>query len=282
MKNLEKFFQPETTQEAIELLAKGEGRRQPLAGGTGLNITGSKNLEGLVDLTEVDLNYIDRAGDYLKIGATTTMNQLKNSDLIREFADGMITECVSHVGTTPLRNMITAGGNITQLRVWSDLPALLLTLDAEITVTDETGETTYAAAEFFEGHPSRLLDEADLVTEIKLPLELGDYRGAYTKFTKTEDGYATTTVSAAVKLNGEVAEAVRIGVGSASPSPTRCSEAEAKVTGEELTETAAAEAGEIARSNVQTTDNLWGSAEYKKILVEKLVKRTLVDAVNSS
>ncbi len=277
MQNLQEFIKPNNLDEAAEVLAGGEGNHQPLAGGTGVSITNSKNLEGLVDLSTLGLDYVESEQGSLKIGAMATMNQLEENPAVQDFAGGIISECASHVGTTPLRNMITIGGNITQLRVWSDLPAVLMALEAEIHVTGEEIENSYPAEKFFETHPTRLLSDSDLVVAIQFPAELAEYRGAYNKFSKTEDGYAAVSVSAAVDLDRNTINDVNLGVGSASPSPTRCPEAEAELAGEKLTEATAARAAEICRENVRTTSNVWGSAEYKEILVEKYVKRTLLD-----
>jgi len=280
VQNLKEFERPQSLDEAVEKISAKPGRRL-LAGGTGLSITDSKTTIGLVDLKSVGLDYIEDDSDAIKIGATAVMRALEESSLLQNYAGGLLADVAAEVGTTPLRNMITAGGNITQLRVWSDLPAPLLALDAEILVTDQEGETTYPAQKFFHRHPSQLLDDTDIVTEIQLPRGIENYSSSYTKFVAVDDSYAVTSVSVVLDMEGDTVKDVRIGVGSASPSPARCPEAEEELVDAELNESLAEKVGEICRANVNTTDNVWGSGDYKSKLIEKLVKKNLLQAKTS-
>ncbi len=276
VRKLSEFLKPATVEETVELLIERPGKRKLLAGGTGVSVTDSQQIDGLIDLTGLELDYIEEAGEQLALGAVATMRQLESSDLLKQYAGGVVAEAAANVGTTPLRNMITLGGSLAQMRVWADLPPVFLAVDAEIVVSGPEGEQSYSAVEFFSKHPTRLLDKSCLIKQVNLDQKLADYRGNYEKFAMTSDAYATVTVTVLAELNDGIVTNPRIAIGSASPFPTRCTAAEEALEGQKFSQELAVKAGKLAREEVKTTDNVWGSASYKSKLIEKLVKRNLL------
>ncbi len=277
MDNLDEYLFPETVEEAVELLGREENDTRIIAGGTsiGLDKNKSQSVDSLVDITRLGLDYIEENNEGLAIGATTPMSELENSELVASYAGGIISAAAGKVGTTPLRNMVTLGGNISRLRVWSDMPATLLASDARIKITGADGKKEFRAEEFFASHPGRLLDRTDLVTEIVIPSRWQSSAGSHLKFAKTDDSYATVSLGAVLKLSGDQVEEARLAVGSAAPLPVYCEEASSLLEGEKIEEDIVEEAARVSRENISTVDNLWGSASYKSILIERLTPRVL-------
>ncbi len=277
MDNLDEYIFPESVEETVELLGRAEKNTRIIAGGTsiGLDKNKSQSVDSLVDITRLGLNYIEETDEGLAIGAATPVADIENSSAAADYAGGIISESAGKVGTTPLRNMVTIGGNISRLRVWSDMPLALLAGDALVKITGADGEKEFMAEEFFASHPGRFLDRTDLVTEILFPARLKSTAGNHIKFAKTDDSYATVSIGAVLSLEGERIEEARIAVSSASPLPVYCEEASSLLEGEELDDNLAEEAARISRKNISTADNLWGSASYKSILIERLLPRVL-------
>ncbi|MGM0380795.1 MAG: FAD binding domain-containing protein [bacterium] len=277
MNNLEEYLYPESVEEAVELLGREDKNTRIIAGGTsiGLEKNESRSVDSLVDITKLELDYIEENKEGLAIGATTPVGTIEEDSAANELAGGIIASAAGKVGTTPLRNMITLGGNISRLRVWSDMPGVLLAADASVKVTGEDGDDEFSAEEFFSSHPGRLLDRTDVVTEVVFPPRMKEFTGDYLKFSKTDDSYATVSIAAALKTAGDKIEEARIAVTSASPLPVYCEEASTALAGEVYSEELAGKVAKICRENISTTDNLWGSASYKSILIERLVPRVL-------
>ena len=103
--------------------------------------------------------------------------------------------------------------------------------------------------------------------------------GAYLKF-----GYhhrPTLGIGAAVIVTNGVLDDVRLTLGSVSPSPLRLHDAEAALRGTVVDHAdATAKAGEIAATVCDAIDDLHGTAEYKRHLVEVFVARAITAAVN--
>ncbi len=279
MKNVKEFCYPETIEDAVEILAAGDVRSAIVAGSTDISRTKSKAVERLVDIKKVGLDYIKKVKGDLVIGATTTMSKIVASEEAASYASGLVVAVASEIGSTPLRNMITMGGNITQLRVWSDMPVALLALDARINTRGPAGENSYSAEELFAKHPGQVLDNGELVTEVVFPAERSEFKSAYIKVNKTDDSFATATVAVNLEVVDGVCEDARISVGAVGPRPSFCADASEKVSGSNIDEDVFVEAGKIARESTVTTDNVWGAADYKSTLVERLIPRALNDCV---
>jgi xanthine dehydrogenase YagS FAD-binding subunit len=113
----------ETIPAAIAQLQGNPGRARVIAGATDLlglmkdRVAGPecKIPEILINIKSIpEMNWIaeDEEGD-LRIGATTTLGCLENSDLVkRKF--NILAQAAAQVGTTQIRNMGTIGGNLCQ------------------------------------------------------------------------------------------------------------------------------------------------------------------------
>ena len=73
------------------------------------------------------------------------------------------------VGDPQVRHRGTIGGSVAHGDPASDLPTVLLALDAELVARGPDGERTIAAADFFTGFLETALDPQDVLTEIRVP-----------------------------------------------------------------------------------------------------------------
>jgi xanthine dehydrogenase YagS FAD-binding subunit len=112
------YARPASLEEALELLA-GDGAAV-LAGGTDLAGQIDRGIRApglLVDLQAAGLTGIERDGDGLAIGATTTLAQLAESELVAPYA--AIARAAGLAASPLLRNQGTVGGNLCQhTRCW--------------------------------------------------------------------------------------------------------------------------------------------------------------------
>jgi NADPH-dependent glutamate synthase beta subunit-like oxidoreductase len=113
-----------TVQEAVRLLAAGQGRARLNAGGTDLLGVLKDRIEpdypeSVINIKTIrGLNYIKEDPDGLRIGALTRLAELVNSPVVRE-KYSIITQAAGSVATPQIRNMCTIGGNIAQgVRCW--------------------------------------------------------------------------------------------------------------------------------------------------------------------
>jgi aerobic carbon-monoxide dehydrogenase medium subunit len=105
----------------------------------------------LVDVGRVrDLSYVNDGGDHVAIGALTRHRDLETSELLtRECA--VLQHVASEVGDNQVRHRGTIGGSTAHGDPASDLPAVLVALDATFVAHGPGGERTIDAGDFFQG-----------------------------------------------------------------------------------------------------------------------------------
>src|SRR5215211_1141551 len=167
--------------EALELLAGGDSNL--LAGGHSLLPLMKLRLarpERLIDIGRLDdlrgLRDLPRGG--LAIGALTTYAELLADERVRPYA--VMADAVPRIGDVQVRNRGTIGGSIAHADPASDMPAVLLALDAEVVALSEArGERVIPIDEFFEGPFATALAEDELLTAIRIPAPSAALASAY-------------------------------------------------------------------------------------------------------
>lgn len=274
MKNLKTFYYPESIEEALKILRNESAKSIIIAGGTSLAQSKDSSIDNLVDITRMGLSYIKEEVGYLVIGATTPVQDLIKSETAQKLANGILSEVASAIASRPLRNIITVGGNIVGVRVWSDLPVILLALDAQVKIVGDM-ERNLPAEDFLKEHPSKILESDEIVTEIYFPLTPANSGAEYCKIGMSSEGFASMSIAAYLEMEDGKCSLARIAVGSIPPSPKRCREAEKLLEGKVITDVAIEKAAERARQETGMVTNIWGSARYRSEVLERMLKKVL-------
>jgi aerobic carbon-monoxide dehydrogenase medium subunit len=261
-----------SVQEAVELLGSREDAKL-LAGGHSLVPAMKLRIARpgtLVDIGRIpDLSYVREDGDAIAIGALTRHHDLATSDLLRDEC-GIVAYAAGQIGDPQVRHRGTIGGSVSHGDPASDLPGVLLALDAEFVATGTGGERRIAAAEFFTGVFETALGPQEVLTEIRVP-SLGAAGWAYLKFSRRAQDWATVGV-AAVASNG----GAKVGLVSMGATPLRASAVEQALAGG----ADAATAAEHADEGADPASDVAGSADYRRHLARVLTRRALEQALS--
>jgi len=258
------YARAESVEEAIELLGREDARI--LAGGHSLIPMLRMRFAHpslLVDVGRLeDLRYIREDGDRIAIGALTRHADLVRDQVIAQSC-GVVTLAAKEVGDPQVRHRGTIGGSVAHADPASDLPAVMLTLDADLVARGPDGERTIPAAEFFTGPFENALRPQELLTELRVPKSDG---GVYLKHVRRAQDWATVAVAAA-RVDG----GVHIGLAGMGPTPLRARAAE-----QALADGApAAEAAARAAEEADPPSDVSGSAEYRAHLAKVLTRQAL-------
>lgn len=150
-----RYHSPSTLSEALSLLKKAKSPLL-LAGGTFvLNYLkkASKYPSDVISLKKIpQLKGIRETNKDLSIGAMTMITELAESNIIRDRFQSLF-QASQKLGTTPIRNMATIGGNLASRFFWVDLPTVLISLDAKLTVATSKGREVITVEEFLNHKP---------------------------------------------------------------------------------------------------------------------------------
>ena len=166
------YYCPDTIDEALALLARHGGDAKPLAGGQSLIPAMNFRLAApavLVDLNTVpDLGYIAEDGSALRIGGMARHRAIERSVAVAREAP-LLAQAIRFVAHPAIRTRGTMGGSLAHADPAAELPAVMLALDAQLTVRGAGGARTIPASSFFTGLFSTTLRPGELLTEVVVP-----------------------------------------------------------------------------------------------------------------
>ena len=273
MPHLKSYLAPGTLEEALRALKEGDGSTVAIAGATSSFWQRSHSFSEVVDITCLPLSYIREEGECILVGATTDIAALEGWKGAGEFCGGVLARACESLASSPLRNMITAGGNCMGLFPWSDLPPLLLCLDAGFRMNSARDEIPAEA--FFSKHPLNRFDRADLLLEIGIPRARGDLKGIFRKVTRTKFDRAILNVAVTAGITKGVLTDVRLAVGGIEPLPRRLHEVERLLEGRPAGGSLFREAGEKGAGVVSLTKSAYSSVDWRRNLVKVTIEQIL-------
>jgi aerobic carbon-monoxide dehydrogenase medium subunit len=277
------YHSPGSISEATALLARLGEDAKVLSGGQSLIPLMKLRLSSprhVVDINGIGgLDGVREANGFLRIGALTRESDLEESEVVRTRYPLLHDTC--KVIADPLvRNLATVGGNLAHADPANDHPATMLALGAEVVAVGPKGERTIPIASFFTGPFATSLRPDEILTEIRIPATPARSGGAYVKLERKVGDFATAAVAAYVVLSaGGTCDQVGIGLTNVGLTPIKATQAEAALKGKRPDAAAIKQAAELAAAAAQPSDDLRGSAEYKKDLVRVLTARALRRAV---
>jgi aerobic carbon-monoxide dehydrogenase medium subunit len=223
----------------------------------------------LIDIGRLsDLSYVREDGDTVAIGALTRHHDLATSDALQQLCP-IVSFTAGTIGDPQVRHMGTIGGSVAHADAASDLPTVLLALDAQIVATGPNGSRTIDAKDFFVGLFTSSLEIDEVLTEIRVPKTTAGW--SYLKFHRRSQDWALVGV-ATVRMNG----GAHVALTNMGDRPLRASAVEQALAGGADPATAAASAAD----GTAPPSDVFGSAEYRRELSKVLVRRALEDAMN--
>jgi carbon-monoxide dehydrogenase medium subunit len=267
----------ESADQAVELLGHYGSDAKLIAGGHSLLPLMRLRLahpNALVDIGRLThLSFVREEGDKIAIGALTTHDDVQHNDLLRSHC-GIVAQAAGRIGDPQVRHRGTIGGSISHGDPASDLPAVLLALDAEFVVRGPTGDRIVGARDFFKDFLQVDLSQHEIVTEIRVP-KLDGRGWSYLKFSPRAQDWAVVGVAAILHRSNGSIDSASVGLASMGTTPLRASGVEEALTSGAAVEDAAQEA---SRDTSPPSDQI-GSAEYRTALVKVLTKRALEEAL---
>jgi carbon-monoxide dehydrogenase medium subunit len=260
----------ESADQAVALLGQHGEDAKLLAGGHSLLPLMRLRLAApsvVIDIGRLhELDYVRENGDTLAVGALTTHDQVNRSELLRQHCP-LLAHTAGEIGDPQVRHRGTIGGSVAHADPASDIPAVLLALDAELVVHGPGGDRTVPAGEFFHGIFESALGPQDLLTEIRVPKVTGGW--SYQKFNPRAQDWAIVGVAAQVR-NGRTAVALT----NMGETPVRAGAVEEALAGG----AAPAVAAQQALEGTSPPNDALASAEYRRHLALVLTRRALEEA----
>jgi 4-hydroxybenzoyl-CoA reductase subunit beta len=148
-------LQPESLEEALDLLSEHGEEAKVIAGGTDLLVSMKHKLltpKYVLNLKELGLDFIEEGKEGLRIGALTRLTTIIKSPLVQEKLP-VLAQAAGYVAAPPLQNMGTLGGNLclntrcffyNQSRFWRQARPLCFKTGGEMCHVVKGGDHCYS------------------------------------------------------------------------------------------------------------------------------------------
>lgn len=275
-----RYYTPNNLDQALELLAGAGPKARIMAGSTDLILELERGIrpdvDTVIDITRIPgLDSIIMEDGWIHLGPLVTHNHCAGSDVIRQHAFALAHACWE-VGAPQIRNRGTIAGNLITASPANDSITPLMALGAQVTLRSMEGERVVRLSEFYEGVRKTVMQPGEIMVDIAFPVPA---EGAQTAFYKLglRKAQAISVVNAAVllELSDGTVDTAKVTLGSVAPKIIHASAAEQYLAGKQLSEEVIEEAARRAMDAATPIDDIRGSADYRRYMVEVCVRRSL-------
>jgi carbon-monoxide dehydrogenase medium subunit len=233
----------------------------------------------------------------MRIGALTTYRQLAGDSFFSEGhpveSGGVrhrlgivpaITDALAVLADPQVRARGTIGGAVAHGDPASDLPAVLLALDAQVAIASRAGKRDISLDDFLQGIYTTDLAEDEIVTHVRIQTP-GARGSAYEKFPHPASHLPLAGVCAVLRLEDGRISGAEVAVTGISPRPYRARQAERVLVGADPAPDAlAAAAAQVTTlpdgQRLTLLGDQQASAAYRAHLAEVLTRRALAKALD--
>ena len=273
------LFRPDSLSEALDLLAAIPDSR-PLAGGASLiaminaRIVEPAALVSVTQIAELRGIRVSPSGEIV-IGASTRHRDIAEETRLSGTL-AVVPDAAGQIASATIRNMGTIGGSIAHADPGLDFPPALVAAGAVVEVASTAGRRRIPIVEFFVDWYATALSPGEIVVAVHLPKPKPGV-GLYLKHRRVAGDFAIVSIALSRALDGET----HIAVGGCGPTPVASAEAD-RILSCSTSGAALAQAGEVLTALADPVDDVRGTAEYRRLLIPRMLRRAMFDAAAKS
>ncbi|CAN2046356.1 xanthine dehydrogenase small subunit [Candidatus Magnetomoraceae bacterium gMMP-13] len=208
--------------------------------------------------------------DECYIGAATSVEDIKNSSVIQKILP-KINDYLNFMGSTPVRNRATIGGNIVNASPIGDLAILFLALDAKLILNDGKRKRELALKDFFKAYKEIDKKENELIERINFKVPENALFN-YEKISKRRHlDIASVNSAILIKTDQERISKVHLSAGGIAPVPFYLIKTVDYLLGKKICNEIIKKAASIAISEISPVSDVRGTADYKSLVLRQLI-----------
>lgn len=276
MKNFS-YLKVGNIEDALKVLDENKEKIYLVAGGTNVMVdirAKKRNNLTLVSICDIgELKGIKEENGKITIGSLTTIDELANSEILRDKAATLFLSANDFADPTTC-NSATIGGNIANASPAADTATPLLALDAEVIIENKNGVRRVAIDEFFTGVNKTVLKPDELITRFEF--KPSSKTCFYKLGLRNAMAISIVTVACNIEVDDkDIITECKIALGSVAPKPVRAYSVEKNLIGKKYTEKNVDEALEYLKDDISPIDDIRSTKEYRNGVSKVIVKRVL-------
>ncbi|HMQ67573.1 MAG TPA: FAD binding domain-containing protein [Ignavibacteria bacterium] len=206
------------------------------------------------------------------IGSLTTVTDILESGIMNDLYPG-IKNFAGLFGSTPIRNSATLGGNINNASPIGDMTALFLALDSKVVLSDSENKRTVPLKDFYLSYKTTAGKPDEYTESLKFKIPKGNYYINFEKISKrTYLDIASVNTAILIFTGQDTIREIHLSAGGVAPVPLYLKETckflkQKKISAENISN-----ALDITQSEISPISDARGSADYKRMLLNGLIK----------
>ena len=279
------YLAPRGLEEAAVLMAEHAGSAQLLAGGTDLLIfmrNGRKSPDFIIDAKKIpELTRVQLDADRLTIGAAVSCRTIwEHPEIAERFP--ALTDAATLIGGIQIQGRATFGGNLCNAAPSADTVPPVIVYGAFAHIISARGERDVPVEEICTGPGRTSLAPDEILVSLSIPAPPANSGAAFLRFIpRNEMDIAVANAATRVDLDdsGTTFKTARIAIGAVAPTPLFVEAAGAALSGKPVNDASISDAAKIARDASTPINDMRGTIEHRKQLVEVLTTRALRRAI---
>ena len=206
------------------------------------------------------------------IGSLTTVTEILESGIVNSVFPG-IKNFTSLFGSTPIRNSATIGGNINNASPIGDMTALFMALDSNITLSDSKNKRKIPLRNFYRSYKTTERNHNEFMESMEFKIPEGNYCINFEKVSKrTYLDIASVNSAILIFTEKENIKDIYLSAGGVSPIPLFLTETCNYLKEKKINNRNLLIALEITKTEISPISDARGSADYKRMLLNGLIK----------
>ena len=279
------YLAPHKLDEAAILMAEHAGSAQLLAGGTDLLIfmrDGRKSPDVIIDAKKIpELTRVQLDADQLTIGAAVSCRTIwEHPEIAERFP--ALTDAATMIGGIQIQGRATFGGNLCNAAPSADTVPPVIVYGTIAHIISARGNRDVPVEEICTGPGRTSLAPDEILVSLSIPAPPANSGAAFLRFIpRNEMDIAVANAAARVDLDeaGTTFKSARIAIGAVAPTPLFVEAAGAALSGKPVNDESISAAARIARDASTPINDMRGTIEHRKQLVEVLTTRALRRAI---
>jgi len=228
-------------------------------------------------LNSLKLDLIEEKDEYLYCGGGVTFEQLKNSSSLKKYFPTLENK-LNLVASLPIRNMASIAGNLVNASPIGDLTNILLALNAELILLDNSTRREISLNEFYLGYKNIGKAKSEIIEFIKIPLPKNAYYFNFEKVSKRIHlDIASVNSAIYLEMDDNVISKILVSAGGIAAIPKRLYSFESFLLGKTISEELVIEGLHEIQSDISPISDIRGSKDYKTKLLNQLIKAHFIE-----
>ena len=221
--------------------------------------------------------WIKDLGDQLEVNAEATVTFLAESKEMN-IAFPTFEHTVKLISSTPIRNMATLAGNFVNASPIGDFSIFFLALQTTLVLgNDKGGERTMPFKDFFISYKKTALQENETIKSLRFLKPEKQHHFNFEKVCKrTHLDIASVNTACLLQVENNKIVKASIAAGGVGPVPLFLLKSSERLTGKALNWDSLKELLKDVASEISPISDARGTAEYKKLLLQQLIKAHFV------